>query len=43
MQPRQALIDDPNKYTVAVKDRETDETHGTGVIVTDDGLLFNGE
>jgi S1-C subfamily serine protease len=36
----QSLINDLNKYTVAIKDRETGETHGTGVIVTDDGLIL---
>ena len=40
MQLRQALIDDLNKYTVAIQDREKGETHGTGVIVTDDGLIL---
>jgi hypothetical protein len=36
----QSLIDDLNKYTVAIKDTETGETHGTGVIITDDGLIL---
>jgi uncharacterized protein YjbI with pentapeptide repeats len=36
----QYFIDDLNKYTVAIKDGETGETHGTGVIVTDDGLIL---
>jgi serine protease Do len=37
---RQSLIDDLNKYTVAIKDTATGETHGTGVSVTDDGLIL---
>jgi Trypsin-like peptidase domain len=36
----QPLINDLEQYTVAIKDRETGETHGTGVIVTDDGLIL---
>lgn len=39
MQEHQAYISELNKYTVAIKERETGETRGTGVIVTDDGLI----